>query len=287
MKIALIFNKEREDTIGIYFAEALKKLGYAFDHYWTKDANSIKEKYSLYLRIDHGDYQYDIPHDLHPAAFYVVDTNIQDAYQNIKRQIRHYDFVFCVQHSAALEFKKRGISSFWLPPACDPQIHCRLNLPKCYDIGFVGNDGGVPRKFILQELRERYGNSFIGNAPFTKISEVYSQAKIGFNFIPSQTSHARPMGMRFFEILSCGAMLLTNYAAAEDLNRLGFEDRKHLVLYKNFSEIFSLIEYYLKNAREREEIAENGYRLTTEKHTYFHRLNEMLNIVNNKFNLKG
>lgn len=281
MKIALIFNQERKDTLGIYFARALKELGYEFDHFWTKDANSIKEKYSLYLRIDHGDYKYDIPHHLHPAAFYVVDTNIQDAYQKIKRQIgHHYDFVFCVQRTAALEFRNKGVNAFWMPLACDPHVHCRLNLPKRYDIGFVGNDGGVPRKFILQELRERYPVNFIGNAPFTKIKEIYSQAKIGFNFIPSQTRHTQALGMRFFEILSCGAMLLTNYSNAENLNLLGFHNREHLVLYKDFTEIFPLIEYYLKNERKREEIAENGYRLAIEKHTYTHRVREMIKIVN-------
>lgn len=279
MKIALIFNKEREDTIGIYFVRALNKLGYKFDHFWTKDALMIRGNYDLYLRIDHGDYRYDIPHELHPSAFYAVDTNLEHSYRQIKEQIRHYDFVFCAQRSAAIEFKSKAVNSFWLPLACDPHIHCKLNLAKRYDIGFVGNDGGIPREFILQELRERFPDSFIGKANFTEISRIYSQTKIGFNFIASQTRHTEPLGMRFFEILSCGTMLLTSQAAAESLSILGFQDRKHLVLYKNIGEIFPLIKYYLRNDREREEIAENGYRLTVEKHTYTHRLREMLNIV--------
>ena len=64
MKLALIFNKDREDTIGGYFERAAARMGIEFDHFWTSDAD-IPAGYDLYLRIDHGDYKYDInrPHN--------------------------------------------------------------------------------------------------------------------------------------------------------------------------------------------------------------------------------
>ena len=280
MKIALIFNKEREDVVGVYFARALDELGYRFDHFWTKDALAIRQDYDLYLRIDHGDYKYDIPHELHPSAFYVVDTHLQHSYRKIKKQIGHFDFVFCAQNDAAIEFKNRGVNSFWLPLACDPLIHCKLNLSKYYDIAFVGTDGGVPRKLILQELRERFPSSFICQAPFTEMSKIYSQAKIGFHFIAPQSKHTDHVSMRVYEIMSCGTMLLANQIKGESLDMLGFYNKKHLVLYKNIKEIFLLIEYYLKNDSEREKIADRGHKLVLARHTYRKRMEEILDIVN-------
>jgi len=50
-------------------------------------------------------------------------------------------------------------------------------------------------------------------------------------------------------------------------------------------DLFRLIDYYLKNDKEREEIAENGYQLTIAKHTYVHRLKEMVSIIRDRFNL--
>lgn len=279
MKIALIFNKEREDTIGIYFVRALNELGYEFDHYWTKDAYGIEPKYDLFLRIDHGDYKYDMPHNLHPSAFYAIDTNLTHSHKKIKEQAKHYDFVFCVERDAAEAFKRDGINAFWLPLACDPSIHSKIDVEKRYDLGFIGTDGGVPRKFILQELRERFPNSFIGPAAFTEIAQGYSQAKIGFQFIQPQTKHTVPMSMRFFEIMSCGTMLLANKIPDENLAALDYKDRKHLVIYKDLKEMFSLIEYYLKHDDERVEIAERGYRLTIEKHAYTNRVKEIIDVV--------
>lgn len=58
LKIALIFNCERADTIGSYFKRALEKTGHTIHHYWTQNAETIPADYDLYLRIER-----------HPASF--------------------------------------------------------------------------------------------------------------------------------------------------------------------------------------------------------------------------
>jgi spore maturation protein CgeB len=270
MKIALIFNREREDTTGLYFARALDELGYRFDHFWTKEAMEIAPGYDLYLRIDHGDYKYDIPDHLHPAAFYAIDTHLKASYAKIKKQLRHYDFIFCAQQDAAGRLKSKGINAFWLPLACDTDLHCKLDLEKCYDLGFVGNDGGIPRKFFLQQLRERCPNSFIARASFRDMGNIYSRSKIGFNY-----SINNDINMRIFEIMASGAMLLTNAIQDNGFDRL-FADKQNVVVYKNPKDLFELIDYYLANQEQRQKIADRGAQLVRANHRYRDRINKIL-----------
>lgn len=279
MKIALIFDKQRADVSGGYFEKALTKKGYDYGHFWTKDAHKIPSSYDLYLRIDDGDYKYDLPKRLKPKAFYACDCHLKYPYSQIQRQAKNYDFVFVSQKGTEEELRKEGINAFWSPMACDPEIHKKLDLEKIYDIGFVGTSGGVPRKFYLQELRERYPNSFIGKADYRMMSNIYSQSKIGFHYIHCTSKHKNDFSMRVFEIMSCGAMPLINKLSDGSLKELGFFDRKNIVIYHNPKELFKLIDYYLKNKEERQNIASEGHNLAITKHTYQRRLEEMFKIM--------
>lgn len=272
MRIALFFNKEREDTTGSYLERAFENLGVPYDHYWTEHAEKAEEKYDLYLRIDHGDYKYDIPNKFRPAVFYAIDTHLKKPYRKIKEQAKHYDMVFCVHKEGAVRLSRElKIDAIWLPVACDPDIHKKIETQKIYDIGFVGTEGKKnPRKILLEKLKTRYPASFLGIAPYTKISEIYGSSKIGFNY-----SINNDVNMRMFEVPSCGAMLLTNRIKNNGFDEI-LEDRKNVVVYRSPRELFRLIEYYLSHDREREEIAANGYELVIAKHTYLHRAKAML-----------
>jgi spore maturation protein CgeB len=271
MKIALIFNKEREDTTGCYFEKVLRKSSHSIEHFWTKDAYNIKPEYDLYLRIDHGDYKYDIPEYLHPAAFLVIDTHIRKPYKKIEKQVSHYDFIFCAQKEGAEKLKRRRkIDTSWLPLACDPEIHKKIDIKKKFDVAFVGTEGKKSlRSILLRKLREKYPHSFLGTATYTDIAKIYSSSKIGFNY-----SINNDINMRIFEVMSCGSLLLTNFIKNNGFEEL-FEDRKHLVIYRSRKELFKLIDYYLSHEKEREYIAQNGHNLVIQRHTYTHRLKAM------------
>lgn len=279
MRIALIYNKESDSTTGAYIEKVIKDAGIDYQHHWTKDAHKILKEFDLYLRIDHGDYKYDIPDDLHPAVFYAIDTHLKKPYKKIKRQVRHYDIVFCAQKSGQQRLAKdTGIDAQWLPLACDPEIHTRIEVPKKYDIGFVGRDA---KKFArgrhLEILKKKYPASFVGTIDFRKMSDVYSASKIGFN-----SSIINDINMRMFEIMSCGCFLLTNYIKDNGFNQL-FKDRENLAVYKNDKQLIELCQYYLKNDQEREQIARAGFELAVNRHTYFHRVQTMFNYLAFKF----
>ncbi len=276
MRIALLFNKDRDDTTGCYFERVLKKSNLEFKHFPVEGFKKVRERFDLYLRIDHGDYKFDISKRLHPAVFLAIDTHLKKPYKKILHQAKHYDFVFASQKEGAEKLSqdlKRKV--FWLPLACEPEIHKRENIEKRYDVGFVGSFGGKGslREDILLTVKREFPNSFIGKAHYTEMSKIYSSSKIGLN-----CSLNNDINMRMFEILSCGTMLLTNRIKDNGFGEL-FVENRHLIVYNSKEELIGLIRYYLENDRERETIARSGYDLAINYHTYKDRLSKMFAII--------
>ncbi len=278
MRIALIFDKTRADTTGMYFERACRSLGLACDHWWLRDAARIPAAYDLYLRIDHGDdYTTDLPDRLRPAIFYAIDTHLPHSWKKIRRTASRFDAVFCCHADAARQLP----GAEWLPLACDPAIHGAVPSEPVWDVAFVGTEGGMPRKFYLQALRERYPNSCIGGFDYTEMASIYSRARIGFNY-----SIANDVNMRLFEVLAAKTLLVTNALKGDDLSQLGLHDREQLVLYRNPRDLFECIDYFLNHADERERIAQAGYAAVMERHTYVHRMQQLLTSVSRRLGVQ-
>ena len=303
MRIALIFNTTRPDTTGGYLARACRALGLSCDQWRLQDAERIPEDYDLYLRIDHGDdYFVRLPDRLRPSVFYAIDTHLPHIWRKIRRVAGRFDAVFCAHRDAA----DRLPGAEWLPVACDPSIHAPMFArgrslgivpsERCesrddwelhgsrgdvgasaWDVAFVGTDGGVPRKFYLQALRERYPASFIGTAEHTRLAAIYGRSRVGFNY-----SIADDVNMRTFEVLAAGALLVTNALRHDDLAALGLEDRRDLVLYRSPGELMGTIDHYLAHPEERRAIAEAGCALVRARHTYTHRMRQLLASVHER-----
>lgn len=279
MRIALIFDKLRPDTLGGYVERACREEGIACDHEWTRHAERLpRSGYDLYLRIDHGDYIFDLPDDLHPKVFYASDTHLPKSWASIRRVAPRYELVCCVHRDGA----ERLPNGAWVPVACDPSLHWDPTAVAREDVAFVGTDGGVPRKFYLQALRERYPSSFIGLAPHTELGRRYGQAKIGFNY-----SIRHDINMRMFEVMAAGAMLLTNRLPHEDLARLGLRDGQHYTTYGDPRELWRQMEYYLSHDEERRAIAAAGRQHVHQHHTYRHRLRRILELAAQRLGRSG
>lgn len=268
MRLALIFDRHRPDTTGIYFERACRALGIPVDHWWFKDAERIPSGETLYLRIDHGDDYRPLPARLRPAAFYAIDTHLRHSWPKIRRMASAYDLVCCAQPDAARRLK----NGLWVPLGCDVELHAAASPGEpVWDVAFVGTEGGVPRKFYLQALRERYPNSRIGWAPHTELGAVYSHARIGFNY-----AVANDVNMRLFEVLCAGALLVTNRLAGDALEQLGLRDRQHLATYRTPRELFEAIDHFLAEPQQRRSIASAGAAVVRTRHTYAHRLRQIL-----------
>ena len=279
MRLAIVYDAgDREGTTGGYLLRAARSLGLDVVR-WTLAEAAHMPPLDLHVRVDHGDeYEVPWPARLRPAVFYAIDTHLPHSWRKIRRTAGWYDLVACCHRSGA----ERLPGAVWLPVACDPDLHAgSAGAPRDLDIAFIGTDGGVPRKFYLQALRERYPNSFISLAPHTQLAATYGRARIGFNYAIRDD-----VNMRVFEVMAAGALLLTNVLSHDDLDRLGLRAEEHLVTYDGPRELFDRIERLLSDAPERERIAAAGRAAVLGHHTYRHRMEELLRIVQEQLGVR-
>lgn len=219
-----------------------------------------------------------------PTIYYGQDTHVFfEEYLKVAK-VQDYDYLFIAQKSDVEKFKKNGCKNvYWLPPACDPEIHRCYNIPKIYDLSFVG---GMPTEVpvkrgkeifkrikIMPNLQSKF-NMFVGRKYLYDMAKIYSQSRIVLNM-----SIQGCLNMRVFEALSCGSLLLTNrtWDGIEEL----FKDKEHLVFYEdyNLNEIIEKVQYYLTNPEEAGKIAKKGQEEVHKNHTYLHRVKYILNTV--------
>jgi spore maturation protein CgeB len=99
-------------------------------------------------------------------------------------------------------------------------------------------------------------------------AKKFSQSRILLN-----ESVGHDMNMRTFEAMACRQVLLT-----EDVPPLHelFKDGEHLVTYRTIDEAVDLAKGLLADPERRKGIAESGYQEILAKHTYNHRVREIL-----------
>lgn len=277
MRLAVVFNQTRPDTWGIYFLRAFRQLGHEVTACAFDEAASLGGAHDLYIRIDDGDYyERGLPMQCRPAVYWISDTHLPGPMKKLTRGARQYDVVLCAMRRGTEQLRAAGIEAEWAwGGACDPDLHRRVDVERTYDLGFVGTDGGSPRKFYLQALRERYPNSRIGVAAHEQMGQIYSRSRVGFNYCPTQDT----LTMRCFEIMACGALLLLNEVPGHTHRQMGLIPGTHFVLYRSPTELFALVDHFLSHEAERRQIAEAGYRETVSHHTYLHRVQWMAQLV--------
>ncbi|MFI5461446.1 MAG: glycosyltransferase [Isosphaerales bacterium] len=268
-RVALIFDDvQRPETTGVYCRRALSKL-VEVEHFRPGELERIpRAGFDLYLNIDDG-LRYHLPPDLHPRAWWAIDTHLDFAW--CLEKSRGFDVVFAAQRDGAEQLRRMGIASaVWLPLGCDPEVHGKHDVPKQYDVAFVGNIFPGPRSELLELIRRRYPQSFIGQCCFEEMARTYSAARTAFN-----RSIKNDVNMRVFEALASGSLLVTNDLGENGQAEL-FRDGVHLATYRQPEELLDKIKFYLDRQDVREQIAAAGRAEVLDKHTYSHRMQHLL-----------
>ena len=205
-----------------------------------------------------------------PTVLWYPDDilTMQHAQSDLLNSGYAYDHVYYFDKAGLQNLLQMGVHhGSFLPLATDPTVYKYLpGAKKKYDVVFVGNI--YPnRRALLDRLKLKF-NVFETKAFMNDMVRIFNEAKIVLNLGVGNTGYQ----LRVFEALGCRSFLLTNEITLND--RL-FNDKEHLV-YFNEQNIEDLINYYLEHDEEREFIAENGYREVCEKHTFGHRVAQML-----------
>lgn len=222
-------------------------------------------------------------------------------FQPIRLAAPLYDFIFCGGTEAQELLARAKIKkTYWLPFACDPDIHrpTAVNPEEKEnwgsEVSFVGsyypNRAQVLEKiadFDLKvwgpgwaklskdsPLKKRAADTQLRPKEWVKVFSS-SPVNIVIHFQDGETLcyQAAP---RVYETLACRSFLLVD--DQKDVQSL-FQDGKHLVIFKNTEDLRKKITYYLKQPEERKKIASQGYEETVHKHTYLNRLKEMFSVI--------
>jgi spore maturation protein CgeB len=105
-------------------------------------------------------------------------------------------------------------------------------------------------------------------------AEAFTNAKIVLNNL--HYSEIEGLNVRCFEAAGIGAFQIVDWRPG--LNDL-FIDGEEIVSFKSMDDLKNKLNYYLVNEKERNRIANNGKNRAHKDHTYYKRLEKMINII--------
>lgn len=207
---------------------------------------------------------------------------------------------------------KNVIKTQW---GCNHFLYKPLNLPKIYDVTFIGQPHGERKKIIEKIKRANINIECWGKGwPNRKVSQgemirIFSQSKINFNLTKSSGNiNLKELAKIFLKRKNKKSIQLDNplhwidnfksflgkrreqikgrnfeipgyqgFLITGDADNLRdyYEEGKEMVIYKDTKDIIEKIKYYLEHDEEREAIAQAGYERTLQDHTYEKRFNDI------------
>lgn len=218
-----------------------------------------------------------------------------DLYMGIERwnEYKNSPYLNKIQHFFTVDKlmaewlnKNTNTKGHYLPAGVLHEECYSLDLPKRYDVVFVGSKGyhrewGY-RPRLIEWLRMTYGDRFyhfggdgLGVVRGHDLNKLYAQSKvvIGDTLCPN-FDYPYYFSDRLFEATGRGAFMIFPYIQ-------GLEDyfrSEELVAYKynDFAGLKSTIDYYLENDEKRETIRKRGFERTKKDHTYLKRWETIL-----------
>lgn len=225
---------------------------------------------------------------------------------------RHFKFVTTSDVNGLRKFRDAGFTNvIYSPFACNHEVYCKKNLPKLYDVTFVGQHH-PQRAWHINRLKKAglevqvWGTRWPGGVLNQEdMVRVFNQSRINLNlsnclsldirylatpFRPLKNTlrvwrHAvyslthpdmktvEQVKGRHFEINACGGFQISYYV--EGLERL-YAIGDEIALFVSPEDMVEKIRYHLKHEEEREAIARRGYERTLRDHTMEKRLQDIL-----------
>lgn len=200
------------------------------------------------------------------------------------------DYVYISNRSHIKINEKKGLENFkYMPCPTDPSIFNYEPCEKIYDLIFIGNNSQPARLPLLERLASNFNLKVFGSgwegtgldygdAVYGKgFARVCNRAKICLGIMaPEWTELEAYFSNRLTNTLATRCFYIQTYIPGLETV---FTNLKHLVWYTDEEDLVGLIEYYLKNEKEAEEIAAEGQREVYRKYTYEESVKKILQDV--------
>jgi spore maturation protein CgeB len=216
-----------------------------------------------------------------------------------ERDYSVYDLMISSLPNFVDYFRHQGLSSELHRLAFEPTVLRRLGeVRKKTAVSFVGSLHPAHnfRRYWLAHLCRRipvnvwgsYINKLPGDSPILRnfhgnawgleVYQLLQNSRITLNYHIDE-AEAYANNLRLFEATGVGTLLITDWK--KNLHDL-FEPGKEVVAYRTPEECVELIQHYLTHDDEREAIATAGQQRTLREHTYNHRMQELVDMVNSR-----
>lgn len=203
--------------------------------------------------------------------------------------------------------------------ACNHFLYKPLNLPKIYDVTFIGQPHSN-RKKIIEKIKKTginikcWGKGWSnGRVSQEEMIKIFSQSKINLNLTKSSGNISlKELVKIFLKRKNNKSIQIDNphhwidnfksflgkrreqikgrnfeipgcqgFLITGDADNLCdyYEDGNEIVIYKDTNDLINKIKYYLEHDEEREVIAHAGYKRTLQDHTYEKRFNEIFKTI--------
>lgn len=210
-----------------------------------------------------------------------------------------YDFVLAPSEGMFDYFHGVGIKAELVRFGFEPRALSILSpgSQKTIPVSFIGSIGRhhSRRVELLEKLCTWIGDSVFvwapsidGLSPASSIRDRYQGTAWGSELYQTLSNskvtlncHIDVAGqfadnIRLFEATGMGTLLITDWKV--NLHRM-FESEKEVIVYRSSEECVELIKYYVEQDEEREVIARAGQQRTINEHTYYQRMQELVEIV--------
>lgn len=175
-------------------------------------------------------------------------------------------------------FKEKGANAYWITQGVDTEIFKPKDVPKIYDIVFVGTKTKKRHEYIVV-LREMgfsvtcFGEGWENPAVYQEdLVNIYNKTRIVLNFCQT----GRGFSVRVFQVLGTGSFLLSEYCP--DLE-IFFNRGEHLDWFADQNELLEKAAHYLSNGDERKRIAEKGCVDALSRHSWIKKMAQIIEIV--------
>ena len=196
----------------------------------------------------------------------------------LKKNIDAYDLVL-YHDKSKIDYLKTitQVKVKWLPNmAVDPRLFKKIDIPKKYDLTFVGTMNKRRNQYIDMiksvSMQSGYKIQIENIWDRQTYNKALNETKIVLNFHYSNSLNTET---RIYETLGSGSFLLSEKLSMPDL----FIKRKHLDTFDSPKTLIKRIIYYLKNEKKREEIAQNGHKYIMQNHNFEKRIEQLLNLI--------
>lgn len=208
-----------------------------------------------------------------------------------------FDLIISAAPHFVDRLRKAGARSEMLRLGFEQTVLDRLgDQPKDVELAFIGHVSKAhqQRLELLEELSRKtpltcWGAGVESLPPDSPLRghvkpplwgyDMYRQlqrSKIALN-IHIDMAEQFAANMRLYEATGVGTMLLTDWKT--NLHEM-FELGSEVVAYRSIGECVELVNHYLAHDGEREAIAKAGQKRTLSEHSYYHRMQELTEILN-------